>query len=267
MKYYDQHVHTKYSHDSQVEIKEYIDICLKNGITTFISTDHYEMMYGNVENQKVDLLNLTKDINKLTKLYPDFTFLIGGEFGYKREYINEINEMINLYDYDLINLSVHEYHDIDFYRIDNLKDRYPTLNANDFYNIYLDLAIEAASRMDNYDVFCHFDYGLKKFYMIDKTLDIKVFEDKIKTLFSILIKKNKCLEINVKVQREFPLSHTKYILDLYKSMGGENLTLSSDSHRLEQFMYNFDVYMDLIKQCGFDHLNYFIKRKSYKFFL
>ena len=49
-----------------------------------------------------------------------------------------------------------------------------------------------------------------------------------------LIKHHKALEINTKVQEAIhDMNHTKYLLSLYRQMGGEKLTLSSDAHSKE----------------------------------
>ena len=53
------------------------------------------------------------------------------------------------------------------------------------------------------------------------------------------------------------------MLRLYKSLGGEKLTLSSDAHEVKVYRSNFPLYMKIIKENGFDKLSYYIKRKEY----
>ena len=79
-----------------------------------------------------------------------------------------------------------------------------------------------------------------------------------------LIKKDKAMEINTKVQSVLPMEHTEYLLKLYKSLGGIHITLSSDAHELRRFCDGFDKYIPVIKKCGFDHLTYIVKRKKYQ---
>ena len=75
----------------------------------------------------------------------------------------------------------------------------------------------------------------------------------------------KALEINLKVQEVLLTKHTKYILNLYKSLGGKYLTLSSDAHELDKFRLHFDKYIKIIKDSGFDNLVYFVNRNKYLF--
>ena len=72
------------------------------------------------------------------------------------------------------------------------------------------------------------------------------------------------LEINTKVQESInDDEHLKYILRLYKSLGGNYLTLSSDAHKKERYLSGYDKYSKIIKNSGFDRLCYFVKRELY----
>ena len=122
--------------------------------------------------------------------------------------------------------------------------------------------IEIAN-FDDYDVLCHIDFAFKTAYLIDNSISIKEYEDYIIEIMKEIIKKDKTFELNVKVQSFLPVEHTKYLLKLYKDLGGKNVTLSSDAHKVNRLNDQFDKYIVLIKEAGFDHLNYFIKRNRY----
>ena len=81
----------------------------------------------------------------------------------------------------------------------------------------------------------------------------------------VLINKEKALEINIKVQEALPEAHTRYLLELYKRLGGKYLTLSSDAHTVDKYYEGFDKYLKLIKRSGFASLTYFIKRNKRTF--
>ena len=82
-----------------------------------------------------------------------------------------------------------------------------------------------------------------------------------KDLNKLIIEKDKCLEINTKVQNAINDEHTLYILSLYKKLGGKHLTLSSDAHAADRYCSSFDKYIKIIKEEGFDHLCYFVNRE------
>ena len=134
--------------------------------------------------------------------------------------------------------------------------------------LYFNIMINATSSFTKYNVLSHIDYGFKTIYQNDNSKKIKEYESYIVEVFKNLIKNNKALEINTKVQEAInDDNHTLYLLKLYKSLGGEKLTLSSDAHSSERYKSSFDHYMKLIKECGFNYLVYFVKQKEYKYCL
>ena len=82
----------------------------------------------------------------------------------------------------------------------------------------------------------------------------------------MLIEEGKSFEINTKVQESINNDdHVRYMLNLYKSLGGEKLTLSSDAHSVDRYNSSFPRYIKIIKECGFNKLRYYVKRKEYTF--
>ena len=47
-----------------------------------------------------------------------------------------------------------------------------------------------------------------------------------------------------------------YFLRLYKKLGGKNITISTDAHKVDYFCNGIEHYVSLLKQVGFDHVNY-----------
>ena len=109
-------------------------------------------------------------------------------------------------------------------------------------NAYFDQMIEATSNFQNYDVLSHIDYAFKTTYLMDetKTTKLSIYEDKIKKVLNNLIKND-------------------------KSLGGVNLTISSDSHSCERYLSGVEYYQQIARECGFDHLVYFVNRKRYNY--
>lgn len=166
--------------------------------------------------------------------------------------------------FDLINLSIHSNDYVDYY----WPKYYLKYGVNEVMNAYFDQMIEATSNFQNYDVLSHIDYAFKTTYLMDetKTTKLSIYEDKIKKVLNNLIKNDKTLELNTKVQQAIgDIEHTKYLLKLYKSLGGVNLTISSDSHSCERYLSGVEYYQQIARECGFDHLVYFVNRKRYNY--
>lgn len=259
MKIFDQHVHSYYSYDSDQTIREYLDKARELGLSYFILTDHYDFDFIDKGDNSFDVAARNKELDELQKDYPEIKVLNGIEIGYKAKDIERIRTLIKSNDFDIINLSIHDLNDIDFYEISFFQKYGVKKVLDEYYKTQL----EMVENFDDYDVLCHIDFGFKSAYLCDNSLSIKEYEDYLIKIMKIVIEKDKALEINTKVQEFLPIEHTKYLLNLYKSLGGKNITISSDAHRVKRFCSSFDKYIKIIKEAGFSHLNYFIKRNRY----
>ena len=261
MKVYDQHVHSHHSFDSEEDISKYLDKALELGLEYFVLTDHLDLNYlDRGYDLSFDLKAEDKELSKLQSKYPNIKILRGIEIGYKTNQLNRINKVIKENDFDVINFSLHESDLIDYYYPKPFIER----GIKETLKLYFLREYEAVRDFNDFDVFCHLDYGFKSAYLLDNSIRISDYEEDLVKIMKELIKKDKAMEINTKVQSVFPMEHTEYLLKLYKSLGGVHLTLSSDAHELRRFCDGFDKYIPLIKKCGFDHLTYIVKRKKYQ---
>ena len=258
---YDQHVHSHYSHDSEEKPENYIQKAIELGIDHLVFTNHFDLDYpvkGN--NWTVDFDAEDKELNELSKKYPNITLLRGVELGYEAPRLNDLrNELKNHY-FDVINFSLHKYKELDFY----YPNCFNKLGIDTVLNIFFEGQIEMLKNYDDFDVVSHVDYAFKTAYLLDPALSIKKYEKYLVEIFNLVIEKDKTLEINTKVQEGINNdAHLRYLLQLYKSLGGKYLTISSDAHRINRYCSSFDKYIPIIKEEGFDYLCYFIGRKRY----
>ena len=261
-KIHDQHVHSYYSFDSKQPIEEYLDKAVKLGLDYFILTDHCDLNYlDKGKDIFFDIKKQHQELDELQKKYPNIRILKGIEIGYKPSEINRINKIINDNHFDLINLSLHESDRIDYY----FKEEFFKLGIKETLSIYFQRELEAIESFHDFDVFCHLDYGFKTAYLADNKVNIRDYEEILTKIMQALIKEDKALEINIKVQDVMPIEHTQYLLKLYKKLGGKYLTLSTDAHNITKFHEGYDKYIALIKSEGFTHLTYYINRAKHLF--
>ena len=261
MKYYDQHIHSSFSKDSEEDLENYFIRAKENGIEYVITCEHFDP-HTSVDGTSwdADYDALIAYQKKLKKKYPMITPLLGIELGYRKEYMDEMEEKLINHSFDLVQLSVHDSGVYDFY--------YPEFyhNPSENLNGYFDLVLEAITNWTDYDVLSHIDFAFKTARYVMKDIQLKEFEEKVTKILLKLINDEKALEINTKVQETIDDElHVKYLLLLYKKLGGYKVTLSSDAHSQDRYLSSFDKYIKLIKSCGFDELRYYIKRKEYIF--
>ena len=258
---HDQHVHSYYSFDSQQAIEEYIQKAISLNQDYFVLTDHMDLNYlSSGRDLDFDIEQERKELDKLQHKFSNIKLLQGIEIGYVKSEVPKINKLLKEHNFDLINFSIHEDGEIDFY----YQDEFVKLGTKEVLNRYFDKIIEGLNSGIDFDVLCHLDFGFKTAYLVDKTLKIEMFKDKVIQIMKRIIEMDKCLEINIKVQSFINDEHTEYILNLYKQLGGKNITLSSDAHKAEVFYEGFPHYLSLIKKAGFDHVNYFVNRTRFE---
>lgn len=261
---HDQHVHTHYSKDSEADIGEYINRAIELGCSYFVVTDHLDYdLAGTGDDWIADYKTQAEELNKYKEQYKDkITILQGIEIGFKRTYLPQIHDVMNMLDYDVYNLSIHDYKDMDFYKA----KPFVLYGVNSMINLYLDLYYDAITSGIEYDVVTHIDYAFATALKIDPKLKFSHHDAKLRVLFQEIIKQGKTLELNTKVQEKINnVEHAKYILNLYYSLGGRDITISSDAHTVDRYLSSFEIYKDIAKEIGFDHLCYFIKHKKYYF--
>jgi len=260
-KYYDQHVHNNYSYDSKETPENYFIAAKKLGLDAVYFTNHFDLDVSRDEpmNWSIDFAGEDKEYAALEAKYPEISIRRGIEIGYNHEKLDELKEVIDSHKFNQINLSMHYWDHIDFYDPKEFEGQ-----IDKILKIYFDAQIVMANSDFDYDVFCHIDYGFKTPFKVNRTLDFTKYEKQVIEIFKGIIAHGKVFEINTKVQETLnDVEHVRYLLRLYKSLGGELLSVSSDAHSKDRLCASFDKYIDIIKEEGFTKLVYFIDRKKY----
>lgn len=257
---HDQHIHTKYSVDSKQEIEPLVQKAISNNAKYFVSCDHTDFDLANYhQDWLVDFKKYDEEIEELKVKYPMITFLKGVELGYRKDHLDDMNKILER-KFDLVNMSIHDDGIHDYYKVSFFQP-----DKDKVMNIYLDNILDGVTTFDNFDVLSHIDYGFKTCKLLDPTSDFFKYQDKISEILKVLIKKEKTLEVNIKVQNvvnDENCTHLRKLLALYKSLGGTRVSLSSDSHVIDAYMTDFDKYQKVIKECGFSYLCYYVNRQE-----
>ncbi|MCL2522347.1 MAG: PHP domain-containing protein [Erysipelotrichales bacterium] len=262
---HDQHLHSSFSFDSEEDMENYVKEAVKNNNCYFITTEHYELnsFKGNIT---IDFKALKKRLEEIALKYP-ITPLLGIEIGYKPEITALIEAVTRSHDFDLVLLSIHSDKNGSFFQ----PAQYKRLGVKQVLNNYFELMLAAINDYSNFDCLAHFDYAFRNAYL-DSEFNYNDYLEQIKAVFKALIRNNKALEINLKVQSEInDEMYLKTILKLYFDLGGRKIIISSDSHNLEsykkRFLTDYPKYLKLFKEIGFEALTYYVKREAHKFSL
>ena len=159
MKIFDQHVHSYYSFDSEQSIEGYIEKAISLDLSYLVLTDHFDLNYiSSGKDIDFDINAQQKELDLLQVKYPNIKLLKGIEIGYVKSELNRISNILSENHFDLVNYSVHEGGNIDFYYPEQFKEH----GIEKTLDLYFETLLEALNANVDFDVFCHFDYGFKK---------------------------------------------------------------------------------------------------------
>lgn len=243
----DYHIHTKYSIDSSSEIELIIKHAIKQNINEICITDHVDYCPKCDENAKIALLY--KDLLFYKDKYKDkINLKFGMEFGIQTHTIPEFKHTFDSYDFDFIILSCHQIDDKGFWNQEFQKDK----TQQQYNELYYKEILNVIKNYKDYSILGHLDvitrYDKKGIYPFEKVKDI------ITDILTEVIKDEKGIEVNTSsfLYGLKDLTPSRDILKLYRQLGGEIITLGSDSHIEKNVGYKFPYIVDELRKLGYE---------------
>lgn len=260
--YYDMHTHSKNSHDSNCEVREMVQKAKEKGLCGFAVTDHCDIEYYDRLNLHEIIKNSYDDASKIKEI----NCLKGIEIGEAIWHKDVTNNIIQSFSFDVVIGSIHavRYEDYEkpYSRIDFSKMSTETIE--EYLKQYFIDMLEMVTTC-NIDILAHitcpFRYINGKF---ERNIDCKKYEVQIKEILAYIIKHKIALEVNTscvyensKYKEYMP---EKWIIELYKDMGGYLVTTASDAHISEKVGNDFDKLYETLKEIGFNNIYYYYNR-------
>ncbi|GHU52770.1 histidinol phosphate phosphatase [Clostridia bacterium] len=265
LNFVDTHMHTNLSNDAdkRITIDAYCVKAAKVGFNAIAITEHIEM---NAWEKDGFVNTFEKSMTANTKAKEKYPFLISGiEMGQATQNIADAEKVLQDKRLDFVIGSIHELPG---------REDFAFLN---FHNVDVNLLLREnfleilrLCKWGKFDVLGHLTYVLRYMSKAGITVDLRPYNDIIAEAFKTIIAKGKGIEINVSGYRAdygktFPT--LKYV-KLFKDLGGDVITVGSDSHA----MHNFDraIRSDLKKgaqialDAGFQYYTVFREHKPTK---
>ena len=249
----DYHMHTFYSDDSSLPMETAVRKAICLGFDEICFTDHINAVYGYND---CDCDSYLKEINKCRDLFKnDITIKYGMEFGLQSQLCNYYECIFNKYDFDFILLSIHLINNQDLWNGDfqcgKTQDQYNREYYQELYNVI--------TNYNDYSVLGHMDlirrYDRVCEYPFENVKDI------VEMILKHLIENGKGIEVNTSSFRYGlqDLMPSRDILKFYKELGGEIITIGSDSHREEHVGYKIPFIHEQLKYLGYKNFCTFDK--------
>lgn len=265
----DYHVHTEFSDDSIYLMEDVIRDAVNMNMDEICITDHVdygvkddwdsgsEIIYRNGEPlANVDYPSYMDKIQFLKRKYAGkIRIKTGMEFGVQAHTIPQFEDLFTRYPFDFIILSVHQVENKEFWTQEFQKGR----TQKEYNERYYEEMLSLVKHYKNYSVLGHMDlikrYDKKGEYPFEKVKPI------IEDILKIVIADGKGIEMNTSAKR-YGLKDTmpsREILRLYRELGGEIITIGSDSHKPDQLGYGILEAQKILKDIGFQKICTFEK--------
>lgn len=260
---YDFHIHSDFSMDCKYLMEEMVKASIDKNMKSVCFTDHIDYEVGK---DKIDIDFRTQDyFRKVKKVkykhLKDIDVFAGVEIGMQPYLANRYNKLINNNPFDFVIMSIHAIDGTDIY-FDNFTYGKSPIDAIIEYYEYM---YQCLLSFENFDIIGHIDYIDRYFENSSMVPDFSEYSFIVEDILKLIIEKGKGIELNTAGKRYgLDYYHPKIdILQLYKNLGGEIITIGSDAHSPEHIGYDYKLAEKLLKEIGFKYIYIFKERKKY----
>jgi histidinol-phosphatase (PHP family) len=252
----DYHHHTNNSFDSNALMEEVCKEAINNNIKEICFTEHFSLNPVVPTFGHMDFNKYFKEIQFCREKYQNQLIIKAGiEICEPHQFKDKYEEEFKEFHLDFILGSVHNINN------NKLRKFLENKTIHSAYSEYFEEVYKMVCSA-NIDVIAHLD--LLKRYSINTigSYEFIEFKEQITTILKKAIERNIGIEINTsgfrhKVSESLPSIN---IVQLYKDLGGEILTIGSDSHNAETVGAHLIEAINMAKECGFTSIFKFDRR-------
>lgn len=250
----DYHVHSEFSGDSNEKLDEIFNRAIEIGLKEIAITDHLEYDIKDMTEKWV--LNLEKYSRKILEYkekYKDkLEIKLGVEVGVQPHTREYLEQQVEKYPFDFVIASTHAIDRLDL----AWGELQATRNKVELQQYYFETVLRNVRDYNKFCVYGHLDFVTRYGGPEYRGLDYKANFDIIDEILKTLISKGKGIEINTsgfryKEDRFYPCTD---IVKRYFELGGEVLTVGSDSHIKEYLSMDFDRVYGFLNSIGVKYI-------------
>ena len=263
--YSDFHLHSKFSGDSKEEPENIVKQAIALGMESICITDHQDLDYPFIPGVtvqpvfEIDPAEYFGTWQALGKKYADkIDIRTGLEAGIEPHTYEEQMERTKDIPFDFIINSCH----VVTRKLCYFPDFFAKYGTRDGIRMYLECVYNNVCTFTNFDVVGHIDFLLrfapeKESYRPEDNLDVT------EKILKKVISEGKGIEANSAGFRKGLDSPNpcRLILEQYKNLGGEIITIGSDAHVYTDIGANFKETGEILKDAGFKYYCTFKERK------
>ena len=266
---FDNHNHSQFSFDGQrTSVEASARAALSAGLGGICFSDHCDHyvppMKASFEDLKPEYFNVAEqqaEIGRVQDLLGEGVKILKGiEIGMYEECHEQIRDVLDSNSFDQVLASVHYIEQTDPY----YGGYYGGKDWKQAYGGYLETIYKEMTWLGDFDIMGHYDYIVRYASYPVTSIRYRDFSDIFDEMFRYLIHEGKALEINTNSYeghrgRIVELDHD--VLLRYREMGGEIISLGSDSHEPSRVGHSFPHFAALLRSLGFRWTAHYEKRR------
>lgn len=257
----DMHIHSTFSWDSEMEVDKIIELTKENEISFIGLAEHLDFHSQHKKSYMFYNYNdCFQKIQSIKKLFPKISMGIeaGEPYLYKAEYEKYLENK----KFDFIMGSVHWIDDMSpvedryFYKYSTVEDAYKKYFEEEFKLV----------NYGNFDIVAHLTLVHRNGKKFESDFSYIKYKKEIDDILKVIIKKNIALEVNCSGLRMAAgeLIPDEEIIKAYLDLGGDLITVGSDSHRYNQLFFGLNKAYELFERLKIDDIVIYKERKPIK---
>ena len=252
----DTHMHTAFSHDSNVLLELYAAQAAELGIREIAITDHVDFMPSSPGYRYFDYDVRRKVIGDTAERWAGKVAIRHGvEITYESRYEDEIGEYLREHTFDYSIGSVHAVSDSPYAR-DRIETFVSGKTVAEAVAPYF-AEVEAAIRSGMFDTVGHLDQCKRWLRRWFPPADFATIPASYEPLLLALVDSGTALEVNSSGLR-YPEHETypaAWVVARFHELGGRRVTVGSDAHLPQSFAFGLEEAAEIVSAAGFDRLS------------
>jgi histidinol-phosphatase (PHP family) len=252
----DTHMHTAFSHDSNVLLELYAAQAAQLGIREIAITDHVDFMPGSPGYRYFDYDVRRRVIHDTAERWAGKVAIRHGvEITYESRYADEIAEYLRKHTFDYSIGSVHAVSDSPYARA-NIATFVSGKSVAEAVAPYF-AEVEAAIRSGTFDTVGHLDQCKRWLLPWFPPADFATIPASYEPLLVALVESGTALEVNSSGLR-YPERETYpagWVVARFRELGGERVTVGSDAHLPDSFAFGLEEAAEIVAAAGFERLS------------
>lgn len=277
--YYDTHNHCQFSFDGgKTTVEKSAAAAIEKGLGGICFTDHCDFHVPEMKqeheqtvSEQFDVPAQQAEIDRMNEAIADgrygrqaskkFRIFKGTEIGLNEGDREKIRAYFREHRFDQVVASVHYLDNTDPYWGSYYKGK----NWKEAYGHYLETLLKEMKWLgEDFDIMGHFDYIARYAPYPKESLLYRDFPGLLDEILRFLADNGKGFEINTKTYQAYGLRTPELdrnILLRYMELGGEVITLGSDSHDAARVGDKFEYFAQYVKSFGFRRLGHYEGRR------